>query len=272
MHVLVTADLHLDTWQHAARDPFSSALPALGAIDVLIVAGDLANNPIRNWPMALSRLSMLMDPSKIYILPGNHDYYHFNVSGDERLQGMVESAGMNWAQKAVVEIDGVRFLCATLWTDFRLSGDAVAAKHAAGRAMNDYQLITQTAAGDRLLPQHTAAIHVDHLVWLTAEIARPFNGRTIIITHHGPSPSASGPIDQITPAFVSNLDDWILHHKPDCWLFGHTHRRLTGKVGSTPIINVSLGYPSEVPDSDVADILLRGRLDTRATQLLNNAP
>ncbi|MDP4031692.1 MAG: metallophosphoesterase, partial [Pseudorhodobacter sp.] len=190
MYILVTADLHLDTWQHAARDPFSSALPALGAVDALIVAGDLANNPIRNWPKALSRLAMLMEPKKIYILPGNHDYYHFHIDGDERLRGMVEAAGMNWAQKTVVQVDNVRFLCATLWTDFRLSGDEAASQTAAARAMNDYELITRTAAGDRLLPQHTATIHVDHLAWLTAEIARPFDGRTVIITHHGPSPSA----------------------------------------------------------------------------------
>lgn len=267
MYILVTADLHLDTWQHAARDPFSSAFPALNAVDALIVAGDLANNPIRNWPKALNRLSMLMDPRRIYILPGNHDYYHFHIDGDERLRGMVEAAGMNWVQKAAIEVDDVRFLCTTLWTDFRLSGDEAAAKHAAGRAMNDYQLITQTAAGDRLFPQHTADIHADHLAWLTAEIARPFDGRTVIITHHGPSPSASGPIDQVTPSFVSDLDAWILHHKPDLWLFGHTHRHLSGHVGRTPIINISLGYPSEVPERNAADILLRGLIDTRSPRL-----
>ena len=266
-----TADLHLDIWRHAARDPFSSALPALGAVEALVVAGDLANDPLRNWPKALARLSMLMDPRRIYILPGNHDYYHFRLDGDERLRGMVEAAGMNWAQKAVFEFGNVRFLCVTLWTDFLLTGDEVAAKNMASRAMNDYHLIKQNEPSDRLLPHHTAEIHADHLAWLKREMELPHEGRTVIVTHHGPSPSASGPIDQITPAFVSNLDAWILNTEPDLWLFGHTHRHLSGQVGRTPVVNISLGYPSEVPQGNTADILLRGLVDTNATRLVDLA-
>ena len=70
----------------------------LGAVDALVVAGDLTNNPLRNWPDALARLSRLIDPAKIHILPGNHDYYHFRLDGDYRLRAMVEDAGMTWAQ------------------------------------------------------------------------------------------------------------------------------------------------------------------------------
>lgn len=59
MHVLVIADLHLDTWQHAALDPFSPAFPALNTVNALIRAADLANNSIRNCPKALNRLMSL---------------------------------------------------------------------------------------------------------------------------------------------------------------------------------------------------------------------
>lgn len=243
MLALVTADLHLDLWQRAARDPFSSLLPALGAVDALIVAGDLANDPLRNWPDALDRLGKLVDPARVFILPGNHDYYHFRLDGDDRLRAVVENAGMTWAQKAALEFDGERFLCATLWTDFRLSSDGIAAQNAALLAMNDYRLIRKNKDGDLLLPQHTADIHADHLAWLSDEIARPHAGRTVIVSHHCPSPCATGPIDRLTPAFTSDLDGWILRHEPDLWLFGHTHRRLAGQVGRTPIVNISLGYP-----------------------------
>lgn len=145
MHILVTADLHLDLWQRTGRDPFAALAPVLGAVDALIVAGDLTNNPLRHWPDALVRLSRLIDPAKVHILPGNHDYYHFRLDGDDRLRAMVEEAGMIWAQKAEVLLDGVRFLCATLWTDFRLTGDATAAGNAARQAMNDYSLILRNA-------------------------------------------------------------------------------------------------------------------------------
>jgi predicted phosphodiesterase len=268
MLILVTADLHPDLWRRTGRDPFAALAPVLGAVDALVVAGDLTNNPLRNWPDALARLSRIIDPAKIHILPGNHDYYHFRLDGDYRLRAMVEDAGMTWAQKAEVVFGGVRFLCATLWTDFRLTGDEAAAGNAARQAMNDYRLILRNARSDILLPRHTAEVHAEHLAWLTDRIARPHAGPTVIVTHHGPSPCATGPIDRLTPAFSSDLDGWILLHKPDLWLFGHTHRRLAGQVGHTRIMNISQGYPGEVPEGDETDILLRGLIDTDAPGLL----
>ena len=268
MHILVTADLHLDLWQRTGRDPIAALAPLLGAVDALIVAGDLTNNPLRRWPDALARLSRLIEPAKVHILPGNHDYYHFRLDGDDRLRKLVEDVGMIWAQKAEAVIGGVRFLCATLWTDFRLTGDETAAQNAAWLAMNDYRLIAHNTRGDMLLPRHTAEIHADHLAWLTDRIARPHPGRTVIVTHHGPSPCATGPIDRLTPSFSSDLDSWILRHEPDLWLFGHTHRHRAGRVGRTRIMNISLGYPDEAPEGHETDILLRGLIDTDAPGLL----
>lgn len=50
MNILITADLHLDLWARAERDPFVGIVPMLRDLDALIVAGDLADNPHRNWP------------------------------------------------------------------------------------------------------------------------------------------------------------------------------------------------------------------------------
>lgn len=270
--ILVTADLHIDAWAGAARDPFPSLSQALSAVDAVILAGDLANNPRLRWPDALFRLSEIIAPEKVHIFPGNHDYYHFRLDGDDLLRGLVEDAGMNWAQKAVLEFDGVRFLCATLWTDFLLLGKKIAAQNAAWFAMNDYRLISRDAAGDMLLPGHTSDLHAEHLAWLTDEISRPFAGKTVIVTHHCPSPSATGEVDRLTPAFTSNLDDWILRHGPDLWLFGHTHRHLSGRVDQTRIVNISLGYPDDAPSGREADILLRGLVDTELPGLLADGP
>ncbi|GGE05420.1 Calcineurin-like phosphoesterase [Gemmobacter megaterium] len=272
MKVLVTADVHLDAWQRAGRDPFPSLARALSTVDAVILAGDLTNNPRLRWSAALSRLSEIVAPEKVYIFPGNHDYYHFRLDGDDVLRGIVEDAGMNWAQKAGLEFDGVRFLCATLWTDFLLSGSKTTAQNAAWFAMNDYRQISRNAAGDLLLPGHTSDLHAEHLAWLTDEISRSFAGRTVIVTHHCPSPSATGEVDRLTPAFTSNLDDWIIRHRPDLWLFGHTHRHLSGRVGRTRIMNISLGYPDDVPSVREAEILLRGLVDTESPGMLAYGP
>lgn len=266
MRILVTADWHLDLWQRVSRDPFVDFSPVFDTLDALIIAGDLANNPLRNWPSALEQIGRLIDPAKVFIMLGNHDYYSFDLRDEDTLRSLVERAGMTFVQKSAFEVGGVRFLCATLWTDFALCGNPARAMAAAARNMNDYRMIR---FGTRVAtPQDTADIHKDHLAWLTEAIAVPFDGRTVVVTHHGPSPCATGSIDDITPAFTSNLDAWILRHRPDLWLFGHTHRRLQGRVGPTPIVNVSMGYPNEVPAGSEADILLRGLLDTTVRHLL----
>ena len=145
MKILVTADLHLDLWQHAGRDPFAGILPILGTLDALLVAGDITNDPLRNWPRALDRIARLIDPAKVHIIPGNHDYYHWHLGGDDRLRALTEAAGMNLAQKSALEIGGLRLLCCTLWTDYRLTGDPAAAMRMARRTMNEHLLIARDA-------------------------------------------------------------------------------------------------------------------------------
>lgn len=75
MIVLITADLHLDLWACAGRDPFVGIVPVLRDLDALIIAGDLANDPQRNWPWALARITRLVSAAQVWVVPGNHDYY-----------------------------------------------------------------------------------------------------------------------------------------------------------------------------------------------------
>lgn len=61
MPVLVIADLHLDFWLQAGRDPFASLDPKLlASLDALIIAGDMSNKPKVRWPIALIRMNILL--------------------------------------------------------------------------------------------------------------------------------------------------------------------------------------------------------------------
>lgn len=255
-HVLITADLHLDLWAHAERDPFAGILPVLRDLDALIIAGDLTNDPQRNWPPALARLGRLVSPGRIWVIPGNHDYYGAKLD-DGVLTQIAAETRVNLAQKRILTFGTNRLLCCTLWTDFALSGDPEVAKERAAMAMPDYGWIRR-ADGDLIMPGDTAAIHRDHLDWLTQEIAKPWPGQTVIVTHHAPSAAVAGPVSALSPAFASDLDGWISAHRPDCWFFGHTHRPLSARIRGAPVVNVSLGYPDEVPEGGEAELLLRG--------------
>lgn len=146
MSILIAADLHLDLWADAGRDPFAGILPVLRSLDALIIAGDLANDPQRNWPWALSRIARLVSPAQIWVIPGNHDYYGATLD-DGVLVRIAAEAGVSLAQKRVLTFGTTRLLCCTLWTDFALTGDPEAAMVRAETGMLDYARIPRAEGG-----------------------------------------------------------------------------------------------------------------------------
>lgn len=139
---------------------------------------------------------------------------------------------------------------------------------AEARWMEDFALIRRDVHGDLVTPEDPRAQHRDHLAWLTRAIAEPHHGRTVIVTHHQPSPAIGGRISPVSPFFISNLDNWILEHRPNLWLCGHAHRRLQARVGPTAIRDISFGYPHEVLPQQEAGLLRRGLIDTDLPELL----
>lgn len=124
--ILVLGDLHADTWGRLGARVLEET--GLGqwvldnAPDLLIIAGDIANHPTWNWPMALRDIAEYVLPEKVVIIPGNHDYYRFSLDGDDELRLIVRRAGMRFAQKEEIRIGTVRIFCCTLWTDFAFNG------------------------------------------------------------------------------------------------------------------------------------------------------
>jgi predicted phosphodiesterase len=260
--IAVIADLHVDIWNRWAVDPLTAT--GLDIVihkrqpDWLVIAGDISNDPTRHWPGFFTRLGRLIDPSKIAVIPGNHDFYSFRLDGEHILREMCSTAGVRFAQKEELRIGKTRVLCCTLWTNYELTGNVRGAVDTARRVMNDYRLILTGEPGLPFTQQQTRLItprdilmaHRDHRGWLEAALRAPHfagdEGRTVVVTHHGPSPAtAAGEIDSLTPAFHSNLNDLILETQPHSWFFGHSHRRCRATVGRTDIRCVSIGYIEE---------------------------
>lgn len=108
LHIL--SDLHLEFLAYAP--------PALDA-DAVVLAGDigLGTRGIQwareAWP----------DTEIVYV-PGNHEYYRSEMGVEnELLRAAAREHGVHLLNRDAAVIGGVRFLGATLWTDFRLFGD-----------------------------------------------------------------------------------------------------------------------------------------------------
>lgn len=264
--ILVIADLHYDHYARQRLDPFEEhGLHPIEwqGLDGLILAGDLADNPRFHWPRAFQYLRQFIAPDRTYVFSGNHDFYKHALDDEAELQRLAEASGVHYAQKAELRHGRTRFLCATLWTDFALFTDPDGAMRAARRNMRDYREIAKRVparevALDELLPrprfvpiepQDTLALHRDHRTWLEETLVEPHfagqEGRTVIVTHHGPAPQTAGPLTPLSPAFHSDMAGLIAAFRPDAWAFGHSHRRLRATVLGCDIRNVGLGYPGE---------------------------
>ncbi|MCF8366904.1 MAG: metallophosphoesterase [Bacteroidales bacterium] len=236
MKIHVLSDLHLE---FEAFD-----LPNVGA-DVLILAGD--TSPGKKGVEWIKSLNLGIPV--IYIM-GNHEYYGFafpKLLFD--LKQMCMDTNIHILENESLIIDGITFLGCTLWSDFRLYGQPVAAELAAQFGMSDYRLIRRSPRYSKLHPADTAAEFRSSVFWLQKQLEMK-NEKAVVITHHAPS-ARSIPENfkdsELNPAFASNLDDLIMDFQPVCWIHGHTHQALNYHIGKSNIICNPRGYPGE-PD------------------------
>ena len=250
MRLLVLADLHVDRWLEAGRDPLAGLSDETWAsVDLCILAGDLTDNAKKHWPRALDRMAERIDPAKTWVFEGNHEYYGTVLDDRGRHAEIAAAQGVGYAQTRAIVHGRHRLLCCTLWTDFRLFGDdlCVEAKRDAVRWMNDYEKVRVAAEGyRRARPDDTVRLHAEHRAWLEARLATPFNGETTVVTHHAPLETCADMRSRTAPAYASDLSDLIREYRPARWLYGHTHKPETFDRDGTRVCNCSIGYPWEV--------------------------
>ena len=75
------------------------------------------------------------------------------------------------------------------------------------------------------------------------ELAQPFDGKTIVVTHHAPHPLSIHPRfagNPVNPGFVSDLGPLL--DRADLWLHGHTHDGFDYWVGRCRVLANPAGY------------------------------
>lgn len=220
MKIHVLSDIHLEFY------PFS--LPQTDA-DVVVLAGDIGTHT-RGLEWAIEEIAPMQKPL-LYVI-GNHEFYGAELHG---LTAELQKRAVLAREKGIpvwvladdeIQLNGVRFLGCTLWTNYQMYGSGRAMEAAmaiAKRAMNDHRLI-RYAPHDRFTPFHALECHNKSVRWLDKMLSAPFSGKTVVITHHLPSETCVAPQykgDPLTPAFASRLDHLV--KKADLWIYGHTH-------------------------------------------------
>lgn len=251
MKYLVLADLHDDFWAADGRDPFADISDEIAELDLLVLAGDISNKPKTRWKAAFARLSDKIDLDKVHVFPGNHDFYDFRLDDEHRLADFARASGVHYTNCNTIVRPGLRLICTTLWTDFTLPPGRIQNENYIPTRMNDFRYIRLARGGyRRIKPGDLVSLHLSQKAWLLAQLSTPFDGQTIVVTHHAPTPEVlpTGPgfEPDLAAAYASDLTQDIAHYQPDAWLFGHCHAARPARIGRTDISCVSLGYPFEV--------------------------
>lgn len=231
MKIQILSDLHLE---HMAFDA-----PQTDA-DVVVLAGDIgkAAHGI-NWAR-----STFIDKEIVFV-PGNHEYY-----GAQRLDALAQmriaaqECNICLLDDDEIVIQGVRFLGMSLWTDFLLFGEAEKqwVMREGQEYLADFREIQEGLSG-YFSPQHSIALHKTSLEWLNAKLTAPFNGKTVVVTHHLPS-ILSVPKrfkqSRLSACFASNLDN--LFGKMALWVHGHSHDNADYMANGTRVVCNPRGY------------------------------
>ena len=219
MKLLVLSDLHLEFAD------FSPGVEAAQAADVVVLAGDIGSG----WKGLDWARRSFPDKPVVYVC-GNHELYggHWLETMNE-LRDCARSLEVNFLENDAVSINGVRFLGASLGTDFEYfgAGHTEEMMRHAQRGLNDFRLIWASYGPQRqlLTPEMTAERHRVSRAWLEAELAGGNPEGTVVVTHHYPhrdSTAAQYVDDDLTAAFGSHLPPDMLT-RASLWIHGHTH-------------------------------------------------
>ncbi len=236
MKLQLLSDLHLEIHPHFSPSPAPDA-------DMLVLAGDIGSyqsgSLLVDDDYGLARFSPLPQyagwPTPVVFVPGNHEYDGQDFDAAHlRLRRTCDRLGLIWLEQTSVQLQGVRLLGTTLWSDF----DALADHHGmsdpgqrlkqrekAFRAANFYLAKTGgTRHGEPFLAPQLREQALLCQAWLRETLAQAFAGPTVVVTHFAPSLRSADPRYGLSPGtagFCNAMDDCL--PLATLWLHGHLH-------------------------------------------------
>ena len=263
MRFTLMSDIHIDhrAWDWDIMKDVDPSLP-------LVVAGDIEND-VRAGSRWIAECSARF-PKLIWVA-GNHDFYNLGFHRtrlvdwvlEEKFpyprtvseiythyQRFSESLGVHFLHRGSVTLDGITFVGATGWHDFR-AGDPHTEenqKQAYLRYMNDSRHIQWGTEYiiDSIMEHATIDFNsIEHGV---SEATTP----VVVVTHHAPHRALlqkdPDPIwTSLNGSYANTMMESVRDSRIRAWCFGHTHVRQDREINGVRYINNARGYPGENP-------------------------
>lgn len=255
MDLRVMSDLHLEVAGRGEKknDPaFRLECTESDRERVLILAGDVDVD--RQAAFFAARYAASF--RAVIHVCGNHEFYKGGSPQrlPAKLREALASAGADNAhvlENSAVDVGSVRFIGATLWTDFN-QGDPEALR-VARNTMNDFQRIrcgTKSAPYvNRFLPQAAYRLHRESRAFIEqAVLGAHAEGMTpVVVTHHAPYPPAGPDGPALSFSYGSDLSALIKEIRPALWIHGHTHDSVDTTIHGCRVVANPRGYEGIEP-------------------------
>jgi hypothetical protein len=230
----VLSDLHL------GNSPFEH--PHTDA-DIVILAGDISR------PAQAVQWAQGFKQPVLYVA-GNHESYGSSIQ--RTVQDLKERANgthIRFLQNDECILQGIRFLGTTLWSSFNLFDSEELRQQSIAAAVpfiRDFSRIeSDRVPGSPFSPADMDTLFAQNRAWLAARLSEPFEGPTVVITHHAPScrsvhPRFEGSL--VNACFVSDSEHLMGKEKAVLWIHGHTHDSFDYHVRGTRVLCNPRGY------------------------------
>lgn len=210
--------------------------------DLIIAAGDIG--------VGVQGLEWLktLDKPVIYVA-GNHEFYgreYFSTL--DALRTQAAGSKVRFLERESLILGEVRFLGCTLWTE--LGGEENERIDELQNIVNDFRKIRYRT--ETLTPGHYTLLHRESWRWLVKELEQPFDGKTVVITHHAPTPWSwhESPSNIKRHAYCNDLKELFHTYEIAAWFHGHIHVVSDYRCSGARVLCNPRGY---YPEMLVAD-------------------
>ncbi len=240
MRLYILSDLHLEC---------ADFTPLIRDADLTILAGDI-HTKRRGVAWAAANFS-----GQVVYVPGNHEYYdgNFPITRDKMQAEAAERVHV--LDRQVLILGKIRILGATGWTDFKSTGNEPLAYFTANCQMRDYLKIRKGSGYHHFRARDSQAEAFKTRDWLEAQLDTPFDGKTLVVTHHAPSERSMvfRENTHLDAAYFNRWDDLMDPKKVALWIHGHIHHAVDYEINGVRVLSNPKGYPHEVGTGFVGD-------------------
>ncbi|MDH5450871.1 MAG: metallophosphoesterase family protein [Candidatus Bathyarchaeota archaeon] len=236
MKIQVLSDLHIEFEYYTVK--------VVEETDVLVMAGDFT---VAKYLREIEAFARLIKKPIVYVA-GNHDYYYgvFNRVNETLEQLDCDISNFHFLNNGRVEIEDVRFIGSTLWSNFDLAPNPGEFAYLARSMISDFMVIKKSSTST-FSPFDCSRLNEESRRFLKQEVDAPFNGRKVVVTHFLPSPKSVHPKFEgasLNPYFCCNCENLMGQSIP-LWIHGHTHESTDYNHKGTRVIANPKGYFNE---------------------------